>query len=280
VEQGPFDLGLTESQALQPSEPRPLPKDRELLQSLLQAAHDVRDPFRRLISSMRERWKHLDAHREDREEKLQREHLRLLGEQVRADLAKCRDRGFRSYCRFLPLMDYLGWSDEKVVVLSLILGTFVPAEDDLSEWDCYEDCQWASQLEQAVLKPVEDLYWEIRNRLAPPPAVTPLPDANACVFVVTVNGDSSKVEFGPRLRPNVLTVDYEVAVFLREVHQARGTPVTCQTINAQHGLALRAARIIDKIPDDLRPCFVTKKGAGTYFNWNALTKLCQTLRVE
>ena len=272
VELGHFDSGLTECQALRQSEPRPLPDDPDILRSLLQAAHDVRDPYRRLISSVRERSQRLAAHRADREEKLQREFLRLSGEQVRADLAKCRA------CSFRPLLDYLGWSTEKVVVLCVILGAFAPAEDDLSAGDCYEDCQWASQLEQAFLKPVEDLHRAILERLAQPAVTASSTDPSACVLVVTVDGDSSKVVFGtPHLRRKPIPVDYEVAIFLNEVYQGQGKPVACETINEKHKLDLRPNRIRKKIPKELRPCFVTKTGSGTHFDKDALAEICQKL---
>src|SRR5207248_712935 len=105
----------------------------------------------------------------------------------------------------------------------------------------------------------------------------PLPDANGCVFVITVNGGSSKVEFGTHSRTKEIAVKHEVAVFLNAVQKGQGKPVTCKAINEEHHLDLRPYRICKKIPDALRPCFVTKAGSGTYFDKDALAEICHNM---
>jgi hypothetical protein len=270
----PFYWDFAEGKVLEQPKRKPLPDAPDLLLIVSLLAIQLRDPLRTLISCMRARSDYLVACHEVHGERHSRPYMRCFGEQIRDSLEHC----LGTPCR--PLMLFLGWSFDKSRILYFIFANILDAEDNVSDWDCSEARHWAYLLEQEVLKPVEDLSREVIERLARLPAPTPSPDANACLLIVTVKGNSSKVEFRTPAGRKENEVDYDVAVFLREVHQAQGKPVTCKTINEQHGLALRVDRIIDKVPADLRPCFVTKKGAGTYFDWNAWTKLCQTLRVE
>jgi hypothetical protein len=274
MECGPFYWDFAEGKFLELPKPNPLPDDPDLLLIVLLLAIKLRDPLRTLISCMRARSDYLVACHEVHGERHSRPYMRCFDEQIRDSLEHC----LGTHCR--QLMLFLPWSFEKSLILSFIFGNILDAEDNVSDWKCSEARHWAYLLEKEVLKPVEDLYQLILERRARLPAATPASDANASFFAITVKGDAPKVVFGNHSRVKEITVDYEVAVFLNEVYQAKEKYVTCKTINAKHGLRLRVDRIIDKVPDDLRPCLVTNKGAGTYFDRDALTKLCQTLRID
>ena len=261
-----------------PPPPQPqrsaLPDAPDHLRALLQEADRVADPIRRLISSVRARADYLADHPQARGERHHRTMMRQLGEQVRADLANCLA------CRFEPLAGYLGWSAEQATGLHLSLEHFAPAGDDGGDGDYLQDRRWSHQLEDAVFKPVEDLRRAILERLARPAVAADSADPNAYVLVVTVDGDSWKVAFGTRSRRTEIPVDHEAAIFLDEVHRRQGKPVSCQTINEkykEYNLDLRANRIREKIPKELRPCFVTKAGSGTHFDKDALAEICQKL---
>jgi hypothetical protein len=265
---------LAKGEILEQPNRRRLPDAPDHLQIVLLLAIQVRDSLRTLISIMRARSDYLVACLEVHGERPKQWYMDYFGNQIRDSLAKCE----ASPC--LPLMLYLGWSSEKYWVLHRIFENGLSPEDDVSDWGCHEARHWAYQLEQEVLKPVEELCRVVHERLARLPAATPAPDANDSVFFIEVNGHPPKVVFGNHSRKKEITLDYEVAVFLNEVYQANGNYVTCETIHAKHGVRLRVDRIIHKVPDDLRPCLVTKRGAGTCFDRDALTKLCQTLRID